>query len=448
MNTTYYVADVRARDWARIVNVALAALLAGVLAFSTAQTARLNAANARINAVVQKAFYETCELTEAMSVNFRKLLVAGETGQMQALLNDVTLQTQGALSNLALLPLGQETVSATLKFINQAGDFAGALSVRLGNGGDLTEADYDALERLSRSAAAFSVRMGRLLDRYERGEAVFEADDYGATGGESLYPITGSAADYPVLLYDGPFSDGRADGEFKGLAGLAAVDEPAARQALAAFLGSPQAVEVTFTGESAIPVECYEYAARVGDYTLNAGVTKAGGQLLYVLFDGAVTAANLTDRQAVDAARAFLLSRGYGEMELSYSSRFDNILTANFAAVQNGVVLYPDLIKVQVSLADGAIVGLEAANYLMNHVSRELEIPALSERDAVERIGGALKPVSARLCVIPENTSEYLCYEVKAASGQDTFLVYIDAMTGIERKLMQVIEDENGALVM
>lgn len=448
MSPIYTIANVRERDWARIMNVALAALLAGVLAFSTAQTARLNEANARINAVVQKAFYETCELTEGMSVNFRKLLVAGERGQMQALLNETALQTQGALSNLALLPLGQETVSATLKFINQAGDFATALSTRLGNGETLTQADYDALERLSQSAAAFSVGLGRLLDRYERGEAVFDASDYGATGEESLYPITGTAADYPVLLYDGPFSDGRADGAFKGLEGLATVDEPAARQALVAFLGSPQAVEVELTGESAIPVECYEYTATVGGYTLDVGVTKAGGQVLYMLFDGAVGESTLTDRQAIDAARAFLLSRGYGEMELSYASRFDGILTVNLAAVQNGVVLYPDLVKVQVSLADGAVVGLEAANYLMNHVPRELALPALTEQDAVARIGGALTPQSARLCVIPENTSEVLCWEVKASSGADTFLVYIDAETGIERKLMQVIESENGSLVM
>ena len=448
MNETYYVADVRERDWARILNIALAALLAGVLIFSTAQTARLNEANARINAVVQKAFYETCELTEGMSVNFRKLLVAGETGQIQSLLNETALQTQGALANLALLPLGQETVSATLKFINQAGDFSGALATRLGNGGELTEEDYETMESLSETAAAFSVSLGRLLDRYERGEAVFDANDYDATGEESLYPITGTAADYPVLLYDGPFSDGRADGEFKGLASLAQVDEAAARQALIAFIGSAQTAEVAFTGESSIPVDCYEYTARTANYTLDVGVTKAGGEILYVLFDGVAGEVNLTDAQAIDAARAFLLSRGYGEMELSYSSRFDGILTANFAAVQNGVVLYPDLVKVQVSLADGSVVGLEAANYLMNHVPRQLEIPALSEQDAVARIGGALTPIEARLCVIPENTSEFLCYEIKASSGEDTFLVYIDAMSGIERRLMQVIESENGSLVM
>ncbi|MBR2699844.1 MAG: germination protein YpeB, partial [Clostridia bacterium] len=132
------IGDIRDRDWQKAGLVMLAMLLTAVLAFAVAQTRALNAANARIDAMVQKAFYETCELTEGMAVNFRKLLVAGERGQMQALLNETALQTQGAMSDLALLPLGQETVSATLKFINQAGDFARALSVKLGNGGALT----------------------------------------------------------------------------------------------------------------------------------------------------------------------------------------------------------------------------------------------------------------------------------------------------------------------
>lgn len=445
MNTSYYIAAPRSRDWARALNGALAAVLAGVLAFAWAQTARLAEANARLNAVVQKAFYETCELTEGVSVNFRKALVAGEPGQLQTLLNEIALQTQGALSNLALLPLGQETVSGTLKFINQAGDFATALSARLGNGGAVGAEDTRAMAQLSETAAAFSVRMGRLLERYEAGEAVFDGD--GAGGDEDLYPITGPAADYPTLLYDGPFSDGRTDGEFKALAGLDGVDEARARQALTAFVGQ-QAGDVTFTGESEIPVACYEYTLRLGAYRLSAGVTRAGGEVLYMLCDSAAGEVVLSDAQAADAAKAFLLSRGYGEMELSYSSRFDGILTANFAAVQDGVVLYPDLVKVQVSLADGTVVGLEAANYLMNHVRREISLPKLTEADAVGRIGGALTPVGARLCVIPENDSEFLCYEVRATSGSDTFLAYIDAMTGVERRLMQVVEGDGGAKVM
>ena len=436
----------RTRDWARVLTASLAALLLGTVAFAARQTLRLNAALARNDAVVQKAFYETCELTEGMAVNFRKLLVAGETGQIQTLLNDTALQTQGALTNLALLPLGQETVAGTLKFINQAGDFSAALSAKLGSGGMITETDYETIAELSRTAAAFSAGMSQLLNRYESGEAVFSAEDFDASGAESLYPLTNPAAQYPVLLYDGPFSDGRAGGDFKALKGLTELTEPQARAALTRYLG--EGAHLTYIGESAIPVRCYEYAAAIGDYRLTAGVTCAGGEVLYILSDGGVAETNLTQPQAAAAARAFLAAHGYGEMEMSYASLFDGILTVNFAAVQDGIILYPDLVKVQVSMADGAVVGLEAANYLMNHVRRAIAPPALSEAEALDRIGGALTPVSARLCVIPENDSEYLCYEITATAGEDTFLAYIDAQTGAERELMQVIRDENGALVM
>lgn len=440
------IGDIRDRDWQRAGLVMLSMLLAGVLAFALAQTRALNEANARVDAMVQKAFYETCELTEGMAVNFRKLLVAGEKGQTQALLNETALQTQGAMSDLALLPLGQETVSATLKFINQAGDFARALSVKLGNGGEISPEDQETLATLSETAAGFSVSLARLLDRYERGEAVFDGA-MDETGQESLYPITQPATEYPVLLYDGPFSDGRGDGEFKALSGLPDVDESEARARLEAFMGQPPS-DVRLTGEGSVPVACYEYSLRMGEYRLSAGVTRAGGEVLYILCDSDVGDVNLSTDEAVDAARAFLLARGYGAMELSYMSLFDGILTANFAAVQDGVVLYPDLVKVQVSMRDGAVIGLEPAGYLMNHVTRVIERPGITEAEALGRIGGALRAESARLCVIPENDSEYLCYEIAATDGTDAFLVYIDAMTGVERELMQVVSDGNGAFVM
>ena len=448
MQKTHSIHGLRDRDWQRTAIMALALLLAGTLAFSISQTSRLALANARIDAVVQKAFYETCELTEGMAVNFRKLLVAGETGQVQMLLNETVLQAQGAMSNLALLPLGQETVAATLKFINQAGDFASALSVKLANGGMITAEDYETLETLSETAASFSVGLARLLDRYERGEAVFDAEDFGASGQESLYPITSPAGEYPVLLYDGPFSDGRADGEFKALEGRPAVSAEDAQAALTAFIGANQLSSIELTGESSIPVDCYEFSLRVGGYDLSAGVTKAGGEVLYMLCDSPAGEAAITRAEAEDIAQAFLLARGYGEVELSYASAFDGILTANFAAVQSGVVLYPDLVKVQVSMRDGTVIGLEAAGWLMNHVERTIELPAITEQDALDRIGGALQPIEARLCVIPDNTSEALCWEVRATDGSGVFLAYIDAMTGIERELMQVVTDDDGAFVM
>ncbi|MBR6767222.1 MAG: germination protein YpeB [Clostridia bacterium] len=438
----------KGRNGIKVTAIVLGILFLGAAAFAVVKTNELSRVNARMDAVTQKAFYETCELTEGMSINFAKLPVAGESGYMQSLLNEVARQTQGTLSNLALLPLGEETVSATIKFINQAGDFASGLSLKLANGGAITREDYDTLNTLSRQSAEFSAGMARLLDKYERGEAVFTQEDYEASGQESLYPITNPASEYPTLLYDGPFSDGRKDGEYKFLRGLARISEKQARTRLAAFLGLPDETGITFTGESAIPVECYEYTVQTGEYTLEAGVTKAGGEILYLMSDHNVTKVNISGEQAVEAAEKFLLSRGYGQMEPSYSSLYDGILTVNFAPVEKDVVLYPDLVKVQVSMADGAVIGFEPVLYLMNHVQRQNEAPALTPEEAMLRISEDLSPDRVRLCVIPEGDVEYLCYEITASDRQNRYLVYIDAYTGTERSLLQLINDEHGTLVM
>ncbi|HIR07887.1 MAG TPA: germination protein YpeB, partial [Candidatus Pullichristensenella stercoripullorum] len=287
----------------------------------------------------------------------------------------------------------------------------------------------------------------QLLARYESGEDVF-AGDMGETGQESLYPLTDPAVSYPALLYDGPFSDASGQTEYRALAGLPNVDAAGAERALRAFLGAGAVTELRLEGESSIPVDCYEFSVTANGYSMSAGVTKAGAQVLYMLPNEDVTEAALDDQQGVEAARAFLAARGYGEMHESYFSRYDGILTVNFAAVQDDVVLYPDLVKVQVSLRDGAVIGLEAGGYLRNHVTRDLTLPALSQEEAVARLGGRLTAEEARLCVIPENAEEYLCYEIQAFDESGEYLVYIDAQTGAERELFELISEENGMLVM
>lgn len=435
------------RDYVRAALLAACVLLVALVVLIFKQAADVRALSTRLSAVYQKAFYETCELMEGMSTNLRKLLVTGSAQQEQILLSEISRQAQGAQDNLAQLPLGEGAVSATIKFVNQAGDFATSLAGRLAGGGAISDADYENISTLSETAGELSVGLGELLSRYESGEDVF-AGDYTETGEEDLYPLTNPATSYPTLLYDGPFSDAAGQTEYRALEGLEAVDQAGAERALRAFLGAEAVTELGFENESSIPVDCYEFFVTANGYSLSAGVTKAGGQILYILPNEDVTDVTLTDEQAVAAARAFLTARGYGDMQESYFSRYDGILTVNFAAMQDGVVLYPDLVKVQVSLRDGAIIGLEAGGYLRNHVQREFTLPALSEEDALSRLGGRLTAQTARLCVIPENAEEYLCYEITASDASGEYLVYIDAQTGAEREILQIISDENGALVM
>ena len=107
-----------------------------------------------------------------------------------------------------------------------------------------------------------------------------------------------------------------------------------------------------------------------------------------------------------------------------------------------------DLIKIQMSMKDGSVIGLDAKSYLKNHSVRTLAQPTLTEAEALGRISPKLTAISSRLCVIPQNRAEYLCYEISAANADGDFLVYVDARTGVERELMQVISKSNGTLVM
>ena len=437
--------EIRKRNSLRIVCALLSALLLSMVVFDSGRSEQLAAANTRISAVYQKALYETCELTESIAGNYRKLLVAADAAQMQLLLGDISRECQGAAGNLALLPLGEETVSATIKFINQAEDYAESLSLKLATGGEVTDADYDTMRTLSENADRFSAGMEALLARYEKGEAVFDAEAFVETGDESLYPLTGGAADYPVLLYDGPFSDGAETGSYDLLAAMPEVSRSDAEAMLRKFVPVD---EISFTGESRPEIPCYEFRLRSGDYWLNAIVTRQGGQLLYLMPEAQQDEILLEEAALYDIAEEFLRSRGYGEMEMSYSSRYNGILTINYAPVQDGVVLYPDLVKIQLSMKDGSVIGLDAKNYLKNHKNRVISAPVLSGEEAVERIGDRLQPLSARLCVIPQNRAEYFCYEISAADAGGDYLVYIDAETGVERELMQVISRENGTLVM
>ena len=77
-----------------------------------------------------------------------------------------------------------------------------------------------------------------------------------------------------------------------------------------------------------------------------------------------------------------------------------------------------------------------------------LEKPYLSAEDAAALVGGSLNAESARLCVIPTNGGERYCYEVSASGEGSTYLLYLDAMTGAEVEIMQVVGDSDATLVM
>lgn len=409
-----------------------------------ARTAQFEDRQNTLKGIYQKAFYETCELTESMAVNLSKLSVASK-GARENLLGDIISQAQGVQANLALLPLGTSSTAATMKFINQVGDFSDSLLARLASGGEMADGDFSTITTLSESAAQLTLDFGRLLERYDAGEVTLDGV---LVENQELSPITDPASAYPTLLYDGPFSDGAVGNEFLHLEGLEEVSAGEAERLLREFIGADAVREIRLDGESSLPTPTYEFSVATGAREMNAGVTKKGGKVLYLLSTGENAGENITEEECLHRADAFLLSRGFGDMAMSYHTRYGNVMTINYAARQAGVTMYPDLIKVQISMVDGAVAGIEAGNYLRNNRERQLELPKLTKEDALAKISAHLTADGAELCVIPVGTGEKLCYEIRAMSGDGEYLIYIDAMTGEEAEIMQIIDSGSGKLVM
>jgi germination protein YpeB len=435
---------IRERNWPLVGLVGLGVLVVALTVLGISRTNDLNSANNALSGIYEKAFYETCELTESMAVNLNKLTVASG-GARETILSDIIKQAQGAESNLALLPLGSTQTSSTIKYVNQIGDFSESLMRQLAQGGDITDDQYSTITQLSESAAQLTIGLGDLLDRYEAGEVTFSGQ---ASTEQDLTPITNPATDYPVLLYDGPFSDGAKGANFMALEGMSEVTGDDATRLLKEYVGADAVTYIHLDGESVQDIPCYDFSLTANGYNMSASVTKQGGRVLYLLCSDDVKGQNLSVSDCMQKAQAFLLSRGYGTMDMNYYAQYDGILTINYAATQNNVVLYPDLVKLQISMENGAIIGVEAGNYLRNHVERTLALPAISETDATKYISPRLSVESVTLCVIPVGLSERMCYEVSATSGADTYLIYVDAMTGEEVEIMQVVADGTGTLVM
>ena len=423
---------------------ALTALTAATMVVAFVRTHQWDQATNRLRGIYQKALYESSELTEGMAVNFNKVSVAGGPAR-ELLLTDVIRQAQGVQADLAVLPLSGSAIAPAMKYINQAGDFCQRLLTRLGEGDSLSSEDAANLTALSETAAQLSLALSAIIQEYEAGQ--WPLTDR-LIQLESLSGESAPAVDYPTLLYDGPFSDGATGSEFKALAGMDEISAQEAEQLLRNYVGADRVTKIALDGESSLPTPCYGFSLEAGGYHLSAAVTKMGGQVLYLLCSDDVTGELLSLSQCFRAAETFLLSRGYSGMELNYYSQHDGILTANYAATQNGVTLYPDLVKIQISMADGAILGVEAGNYLRNHVPRSLDLPALTEAEARARVNPALSVESVRLCVIPTDAAEVYCYEISCSGKGGTYLVYLDAVTGAEVDIMQVVGDAQATLVM
>ena len=256
--------------------------------------------------------------------------------------------------------------------------------------------------------------------------------------------IEQNLADYPTLLYDGPFADSVLNKEGgKMLKSLDEITREEAKKIAAEFIGTtPGSLREEADVNSRIELYCFSK----GD--VGIAVTKKGGRLCYMINPRDTGGETISSEEGVKRAKKFLSDIGYESLKESYYSLYDGVCTVNFAYISDGVVYYSDLIKVSVALDNGEILSVDARGYLMNHSKRELPEEKITPEEARKTVDNNLKILSDKSVLIPLDTGkEAYCYEFrcKDKKGQEV-LVYIDKTTGEERDILLLLYADGGML--
>lgn len=437
-----------ARNLVRIISFALAAALAS---FGLAYQSRREAARWRV--LLENNYARSMgELSANLSniaTDLEKSRYIGTPAQLARLSARVWRESGSAKEALGALPTGELRLETAYRFLSQAGDYAMSVSGRVLAGEALTEQERRNAKALEATAVSLRDYVDDALWKYRTGRLsprrLMEADAGSAAVAAGFENLDETVAGYPTLIYDGPFSDHLLNRAPSMTRGAAAVSEAQARQVAANALAmSPEELERQDDENSAMP----SYVFCVRDVCV--GVTKAGGYVTY-LTDGRELGEERLRQDAIfQRAEQFLTGLGMKDLRATYYEKIDGVCTINYAATQDGAILYTDLVKVGVALDDGSIVYYDGRGYLMNHKERALEQPALTARQAMESVSPVLSVASNRLALIPTpGQNEVLTYEFTASPIDDPsqqVLVYVNAATGAEENILLLIQTPGGTL--
>ena len=377
-----------------------------------------------------------------LNVALSKLEAAGTPARLSKTFSDIRRLSAGAARALSLLPVAHADDEGLMQFLTRTGDFAETLMDRVLSGQMLTEEQIGSLTELKTCCSG-------LAEKFDGGCTSGQfptAPDDGFYSGETDEE---NITNYPSLLYDGPFSESSEQAEPLGLPEETVDEETAMR--IASELFSDRTL--SFDGRTESMITTFDFSASDEQGELCVSITERGGLLLY--FMGTPTGtkndppSDAESERLHAAASAYLEEHGFGRMEPSYAQYYAGTVVLNYAAVQSGVILYADLVKVYVDRDTQAVIGLDAMNYRFHHRERALDEPIMTEQDAIACLSDALTLEHTALALIPKsNTYEVLCYECKCTRGETFFLVYINARTGAEEEIFEVLNSDEGDLVV
>ena len=406
------------------------------------------------------AFYEVVNHMQDVESYLAKSIISKSSENGAETLTNVWREANLTESYLSMLPLESQELENTQKFLNQVGDYSYSLSRKNIKHEELTDDDLKNLEDMHNYSLELSNTLNQLSEDLNSGRISWRdlsndkdvqfAQQVSNISKDSFSNLQESFREYSGLIYDGAYSDHLANGEKKAVTGEE-INEDEAERLAKELVGSNNIKEISRLGlseNSNIPG--YNFSIKdIEDHNINVAISKTGGHIIAMNSDRGVEVESITQEEANEIGKQFLNDKGFSNMKETHYLKQDGIVTINYAYSQDGVIMYPDLIKVKVALDNGEILGIETTGYLNSHTQRDVSNIKITKEEAKKRLNTNLEIASEGLAVIPtEWQTEILCYEFKGKVKDTEFLVYINAANGDEEDILIITNTPNGTLTM
>lgn len=405
----------------------------------------------QLNADAERSLSTLEACMSSINTNLTKGLYANTTPMLSSMAISLTRDAASAKNSLSALPLSDTQLDNMLKFLSQVGAFVSTLDRKLSLGEPITSEERNQLKQLIDISQKLLSELDTITQGVEDGSVSFKqagstlqkSADQSVQIDSAFGDAEQTITDYPTLIYDGPFSDHILNQSPKTLEGKSDISKEKALEIASDFIGIDKST-LRFDSETNGVIETYNFFVD----SINISVCKKGGAVLYLLGSSSAGESVISPEQAVENAKNFLSAKGYENMKESYYSTQDGICTVNFAYENDGVICYPDLIKLSVSLETGNIISFDARGYIMNHTDRPPVQSKISVDEAKMSVSDYLTVMSSRLAVIPTDyKTEKTAYEFHCKTpDEQEVLVYIDVLTAKEDDILLLLYSDGGIL--
>lgn len=408
------------------------------------------------------AFSELVYYVEGIENLLAKATISSSSKNGIETLTEIYRQSDLAVAYLSQVPLSNRELTKTAKFLNQLSEYSHSLSKKSIEKKDLSQEDLDNIKMMHEYSIDLKNSLSQMHTDIENGiiswsditkdgkdkDYVQEVDNISVS---TIVDIDKNFEDYAGLIYDGAFSE-HIEKENKRALSDKEVSEEDAKKVVKKFFGEEKVEKVESIGEVKNGnIDVYEFSVKLkeSDIKANISISKNDGKPIMMTYPKSISVKKISREEANKIGKEFLSKIGYENMEETYFQLDGNTITVNYAYKQDEVIVYPDLIKLKMSLYDGEILGIETNGYINCHTKRQIEPAKLTAQEAKEKLNKNLVIESEKIAIIPtEWKTEIQCYEFKGKVDETEFLVYINTDTGEEEEILVIIETEGGTLTM